>query len=299
MAVKVSSLALGFLALCASVTPLLTAPLASGLPHGGRLLAASDCLAPDTLNNACLACNSLYYPQAGNPNTCLPITEPNCGFSLGQADLCDSCKIGWAFDNSHVCVFQPCLDLDAGSGLCNYCISLMYPNPVTGGDLCLNIAATDCTSSDGFLNGCVICNSGFYLSGGNCLPQSLPNCLAYKPNQNWCTSCASPYFLRINSCKALNSANCVIYNSVRNTCQKCASGYYYFDGGCEAYIDPNCSSFITFGRLCPLCNNGYYADTSAKRCRPQTVNNCQTYTTNTNTCTLCNDNSAPVSNVCP
>lgn len=300
MAAKFSSLLLGFLTLFGTATPLLSRTDIDAIPSSGRLLAASDCLYVDSGSGLCNACNSLYYPNPSSGGAlCLPITEVNCGFSDGLTDACLSCAVNYSFDGSNVCVLTPCLVTDSGSGLCLYCINLMYPNPSSGGDLCLPISATHCTKSDGFNNACSICATSYYVKNGNCLAQSLPNCLSYKPNANFCLECASPYVLRVSACQANNTANCLVYNAKTNNCQKCMSGFFFFDGSCQSYNDPNCSSTIGFGRICPLCNSGFYADASKKRCLPQNVANCQTYTTNTNTCTLCNDNSAPVGNVCP
>ena len=101
---------------------------------------------------------------------------------------------------------------------------------------------------------CIGCNSGHYVSGGNCLSCS-SNCSKCTSTSN-CLTCSSGYYLNGAACSTISTAidNCDTYQAA-TTCATCQSGYYLSNGKCTScsILCSSCTG-IHFG-TCSACNS--------------------------------------------
>jgi hypothetical protein len=77
-------------------------------------------------------------------------------------------------------------------------------------------------------NNCLQCQSGFYVSQGNC-EKANPLCKTYDANSGHCTSCYDGYQLNSNSCNLLDQvviqdSNCLLFSGA--LCLQCKDRYY-------------------------------------------------------------------------
>lgn len=79
---------------------------------------------------------------------------------------------------------------------------------------------------------CVLCMSGFSLTGGSC-SEARPSCAA--KSGGVCNRCQSGYVMNGFSClpDSIVPPGCVIYNYISGCCFICSEGYEIYHGYCQ------------------------------------------------------------------
>jgi proprotein convertase subtilisin/kexin type 5 len=125
------------------------------------------------------------------------------------------------------------------------------------------------------LGECQRCDLGYYLSDGECYPEtitmldlesingSIPNCASYI-NQNFCGQCQTNYTQSsTGKCllsSSLSISNCMIYSST-STCQTCNNGYILQANQCVLCNVPGCLT-CSSDNNCSQCANGFNPSTN-------------------------------------
>ena len=137
----------------------------------------ANCLSYMSNQNMCQLCRSLFYLNSG---VCSLINDWNkCLSSDGHQNKCLMFKKNTLFkiarQLSNTSTDPNCI-LNNSANNCGLCKKLYYVD-TTNNNLCTPITiSSQCFWSDGVNNSCLICNSLFYFSGGQCYPFSDLNC---------------------------------------------------------------------------------------------------------------------------
>ncbi|ELP86780.1 hypothetical protein EIN_528290 [Entamoeba invadens IP1] len=185
--------------------------------NSGFILSNNSCVKNDIncLNSSkygCLRCVDTYYFNNSNKR-CEKCNE-NCQTCMTFSTKCLSCKYNEFLTNS-VCkkteeLVDKCVHLSPTGG-CVICSSGYYRY----GFDCVecDIKCSTCN----YKNGCLTCNeTNYQTTDGNCLPQSSINGCLVNVTQNGCAICSNHYF-------RVNSNEC---QKCSENCKKCSSEYF-------------------------------------------------------------------------
>lgn len=163
------------------------------------------------------------------------------------------------------------------------CDSLFYP----GGNGCVAITVTNCASSSGNDNACLVCNVGYYFSSPTlCKISNVLNCDTYQSNLNLCDTCIDGWVQINGACFVTNNVHCLDFNAATNSCLLCESLLFLSLGKCLVVTKTNCLSSNGIVNLCDVCADGFFLDPSGN-CIQQRLSNCAAYQSQVNVCTEC------------
>ena len=173
---------------------LLTTPTSSQCTDGCLL-----CEKIDANSSKCSICDSFASYVPFGVGLCFKLEVENCLIPTTDRSVtkCLACKDGTIYDTTT----HKCKEVAKTIGNC-----LKYDS----------------------VAGCMMCNQGYYLSGGDCqqVPATIENCGVYNSDASQCLSCAAGYYSNPFDGKCVNitgATNCLAYT--RASCQKCTSGY--------------------------------------------------------------------------
>jgi len=255
----------------------------------------------------CQFCAPGYYL---NGNACTQITTTlitNCQVYLSPT-ICKYCTAPYVSTRT-MCQFQtpnliPGCVYYSGFNKCDFCSDNYY---LYQGDRILrSILETRCKYYSFSPLVCSVCNPGYFMVNGVCLPVLIPivNCSEYDINGK-CLYCAAGSYLLNDMCVPITSiADCVTYSSA-TTCTACNQYTYLSGNACTAVttLIPYCTSYSS-ATACSSCALGYAVAANKQSC----LANCEVAGTtgcskclpgyypdaaNSNTCTVV---SSPITN---
>jgi len=142
-----------------------------------------------------------------------------------------------------------------------------------------NYGCASCSSSEF----CTSCDSGFYLSGSQCLTIICPYECSSCSSSEVCTSCNTGYYPLGNQCLSC-ATNCNSCSSA-DICESCDQGFFLNGASCQACSNGcnECDEFAT----CLVCDQGYYMGSNGDTCSA-CENGCTTCT-DSSSCVVCDD----------
>ncbi|EDR28406.1 protein serine/threonine kinase, putative [Entamoeba dispar SAW760] len=211
----------------------------------------ANCVECHNDNSGCLYCKEDYYVSNGLCVSCSSGVTDHCKSCLqkGNTITCTSCQEGYYLQESKCLQCNTldslCLTCSPSEPRCLSCKSTHFPM----GKQCLLcstrlVHCLECSS----LEECTACESGYYLSNGECFPCSVMKGCQLCSSGNVCTTCDEIY-------RPLKKGDNVICS---------------FDGGVE-----HCNIFTIDG-ICTACSYPYTLDTSLNVCLDclSTIENC-------------------------
>lgn len=194
-------------------------------------------------NNICQSCLNNYYLLSG---ICFPVS-PLCLTYNPTNGNCLSCYNGFILSGT-TCAIAPqianCLNYSS-SYTCIGCNAGFYLN----NNQCTKVNPLCATYN--LSNGqCLTCPSGYSLSLGQCVANSISNCITQ--SLTTCIACNQNYLLINNTC-ILKDLNCMNYQLT--VCTNCSNGYFLVNNKCVILIQ-NCLAYDSSGN-CNSCQNGY------------------------------------------
>ena len=195
------------------------------------------------------------------------IHDPDCIEAKDHGYKCSKCistKGLFPQDKAYNVCSADCGTVNPHTGLCVKCVDAnKYLNSER--NVCANYSFTslaNCSIKSPFLNGCLYCKSGFFLtSAQECSPYTpVSNCMTRDMYSNKCVKCDDGFSLDTHGNCLLNSlSNCIFADSTEfGSCLACDAGYELIDKKC-VYIDAMsmlCKSRDSDGN-CASCFNGY------------------------------------------
>jgi len=187
-------------------------------------------------------------------------------------------NIAWPLDFNCVYQLQPgvCLTCAFGFGLLNGKCVLRKTNCLTYTPLGLCMACADgfllwggecrkanCLSRDSTSNMCAVCNQGFKINLGVCMPTLVASCQIYTANS--CLYCTTGYYLTASKLCSKMIDNCLATNSQTGRCTSCVQNYTYYNEQCIPAI-ANCDIYSSNLTTCASCLQLYYPINNGTTC---------------------------------
>ena len=277
----------------------------------------------------CTSCSGNFFVSAGRCSA-VNVTVTNC-MSYTDNGVCSACSSGHVLSAD----FSSCVALPANDNClsytfinCRQCATgfvenqnlyfTSYSSPAylhsnvlvnmvvprtswVALNVCQAVTVKNCAIYTAF-NRCSQCNTGYYLTEGNCMLFPKPvifGCLTYTDLMT-CSVCQPGMFLSQNTCQNnVVIENCQTYSGSASvtTCMEC-SGEYYLQGNiCVArsvsVSIENCATRSITADLCLTCNASFILTSDSRAC-VAAVTNCKTYSASTyqtqvHQCSLCED----------
>ena len=232
-----------------------------------------NCLVADQDNGTCITCASHYYVDNG---VCKPQSIDYCVQYNDNENTCAKCEMFYYVANGgtsceEISSIDLCYSSDGVVDACTQCYSGYYPN----GSACSPVP--NCAESAGKTEACTRCNSGYYPVDGVCT--KIPNCSESSGLTSQCTRCNSTYYINEGVCTLI--PNCSASGGVDNICTTCATNFYLLNGQCyneENYCTQTgysttepCESWQTTN-YCPLPGGG--SSSTYHKCTNNTIQHC-------------------------
>ncbi len=271
---------------------------------GGGVTSEITTQCTEKFSSSCKLCTNSYCIQCELDNCASGTYVENkscscktCDYLFPNCVECDNTKCTKCKDNNYyikdgVCTNCPSDKICDGVNAYDesYCDNPPDGYYCDGGNIkkCVDKYSLYCSTCNA--TQCLSCQSGYYLSGKQCLA-CISGCDTCS-NSTTCQKCSSWAVLNSTSNKCVSCwstsviPNCQFCTSTTN-CTKCMGGYYINSSKkCSPCTDiANCTQ-CSNSSTCTLCASGYFLN-SSNSCSPCSISNCS-ICNNDGTCTICN-----------
>lgn len=212
--------------------------------------------------DTCILCATMYTPSTDGTECLLhnDQLQTDCERTDGVGNCLQCASLKYSADCDNVTNRELCL---ISAGLADVCLKCL-PNAILVASACVAINAT-CLRTDGLAE-CKQCMKGYYIDATTKMCVAIPFCAVSNGIVNTCLGCKTGYFLTASGCM-YKPYGCSVaaYNAGVLSCLQCLNTYgMSVTGDCSIIL--NCAVTTGLDMKCYTCNDYFQRSTDTLSC---------------------------------